>query len=274
VIIRCRLGVRRLGIDDGFGSRTWRVVVRHGDGRLLQTADRAVVGAGNSALEEATFLTRFADKVFYGHRRDSLRASAPCRTARVRNPKIEFSWNQKVAHVYGDEKVDGIGLVGTDDGRRIRLDVAGLFVAIGSDRVPTCARTTSPQAEGTIAVDGRSSRTNLRRVRAGDVIDPTYKQGDHTADREPCVIDASTISPRCAPQQPGPSTGVTAPIHHDESRNMSSTTAVTDATPPERGPPSRDSDPCRLLGGMVRSVPCRFTDLDKIAEENPASCRS
>ena len=105
-----------------------------------------MVGGGDSALEEATFLTRFADKVYLVHRRDSLRASAAMQDRAFADPKIEFLWNRQVAHIYGDEKVTGIGLVSTNNGTETRLDVTGLFVAIGSDpRTTWCAdNSTSP----------------------------------------------------------------------------------------------------------------------------------
>ena len=179
VIYAAGSAYRRLGLDDesrlsGHGV-SWCATC---DGAFFKQQTVAVVGGGDSALEEATFLTRFADKVFLVHRRDSLRASAAMQDRALANPKIEFLWNQKVAHIYGDEKVDGIGLVGTDDGAENRLDVAGLFVAIGSDpRTHLVHGQLHLTAEGTIAVDGRSSRTNLPGVfAAGDVIDPTYKQ--------------------------------------------------------------------------------------------------
>ena len=179
VIYAAGSAYRRLGLDDesrlsGHGV-SWCATC---DGAFFKQRTVAVVGGGDSALEEATFLTRFADKVFLVHRRDSLRASAASQDRARANPKIEFLWNKKVAHIYGDEMVDGIGLVGTDDGAENRLDVAGLFVAIGSDpRTHLVHGQLHLTAEGTIAVDGRSSRTNLPGVfAAGDVIDPTYKQ--------------------------------------------------------------------------------------------------
>ena len=94
------------------------------------------------------------------------------------DPKIEFLWNNEVAHVYGDEKVSGIGLVSTEDGAETTLDVTGMFVAIGSDpRTHLIHGQLDLTPEGTIAVEGRSSRTNLPGVfAAGDVVDPTYKQ--------------------------------------------------------------------------------------------------
>ena len=179
VIYAAGSAYRRLGLDDesrlsGNGV-SWCATC---DGAFFKQKTIAVVGGGDSALEEATFLTRFADKVFLVHRRDSLRASAAMQDRALADPKIEFLWNQEVAHIYGDEKVAGIGLVGTGDGAENRLDVTGLFVAIGSDpRTHLVRGQLHLTAEGTIAVDGRSSRTNLPGVfAAGDVIDPTYKQ--------------------------------------------------------------------------------------------------
>jgi thioredoxin reductase (NADPH) len=179
VIYAAGSAYRRLGLDDesrlsGHGV-SWCATC---DGAFFKQQTVAVVGGGDSALEEATFLTRFADKVFVVHRRERLRASAAMQDRACANPKIEFLWNQKVAHIYGDETVAGIGLVGTDDGAENRLDVAGLFVAIGSDpRTHLVHGQLHLTPEGTIAVDGRSSRTNLPGVfAAGDVIDSTYKQ--------------------------------------------------------------------------------------------------
>jgi thioredoxin reductase (NADPH) len=179
VIYAAGSAYRRLGLDDesrlsGRGV-SWCATC---DGAFFKQQTVAVVGGGDSALEEATFLTRFADKVFVVHRRGTLRASAAMQDRALANPKIEFLWNQKVAQIYGTEKVDGVGLLGTDDGVEKRLDIAGLFVAIGSNpRTHLVHGQLDLTSEGTIAVDGRSSRTNLPGVfAAGDVIDPTYKQ--------------------------------------------------------------------------------------------------
>jgi thioredoxin reductase (NADPH) len=116
--------------------------------------------------------------VYLVHRRDSLRASAAMKDRAFADPKIEFVWNNEVAHIYGDEKVAGIGLVNTEDGTEKTLDVDGMFVAIGSDpRTHLIHGQLDLTPEGTIAVEGRSSITNLPGVfAAGDVIDPTYKQ--------------------------------------------------------------------------------------------------
>jgi thioredoxin reductase (NADPH) len=129
-------------------------------------------------MEEATFLTKFADKVYVIHRKDSLRASKAMQDRAFADPKIEFLWNKEVAHVYGDQLVSGVGMVDTVDGTETTMDISGLFIAIGADpRTHLIHGQLDLTTFGTIAVDGRSSRTNLTGVfAAGDVIDPTYRQ--------------------------------------------------------------------------------------------------
>jgi thioredoxin reductase (NADPH) len=170
---------RKLGLEDetrlsGYGV-SWCATC---DGAFFKQKKVAVIGGGDSALEEATFLTRFADKVFLVHRRDEFRASAAMQDRAFADPKIEVLWNQEVAHIYGDEKVTGIGLTSTVDEAETTLDVTGVFVAIGSDpRTHLIHGQLDLTDLGTIAVEGRSSRTNLPGVfAAGDVVDPTYKQ--------------------------------------------------------------------------------------------------
>jgi len=175
---------RKLGLADetrlsGYGV-SWCATC---DGAFFKQKKVAVVGGGDSALEEATFLTRFADIVYVVHRRDAFRASAAMQDRAFADPKIQVLWNQEVAHIYGDEKVTGIGLVSTVDGSasantETTLDVQGLFVAVGSDpRTHLIHGQLDLTAAGTIAVDGRSSRTNIPGVfAAGDVVDPKYKQ--------------------------------------------------------------------------------------------------
>ena len=170
---------RKLGLEDetrlsGYGV-SWCATC---DGAFFKQKKVAVIGGGDSALEEATFLTRFADTVYLVHRRDSFRASAAMQDRAFADPKIQVLWNQEVAHVYGDEKVTGIGLLSTIDGTETTLDVQGMFVAIGSDpRTHLIHGQLDLTDAGTIAVEGRSSRTNLPGVfAAGDVVDPTYKQ--------------------------------------------------------------------------------------------------
>jgi thioredoxin reductase (NADPH) len=170
---------RKLGLDDetrlsGYGV-SWCATC---DGAFFKQKHVAVIGGGDSALEEATFLSRFADKVSLIHRRDSLRASAVMQERAFADPKIEFLWNKEVAHVYGDEKVSGIGLVDTETGDETTIDLSGMFVAIGSDpRTHLVHQQLELTDAGTIAVEGRSSKTSLTGVfAAGDVVDPTYKQ--------------------------------------------------------------------------------------------------
>lgn len=170
---------RKLGLADedrlsGYGV-SWCATC---DGAFFRQKTIAVVGGGDSAMEEATFLTRFADKVYVIHRKDSLRASAAMQDRAMNDPKIEFLFNSAVEHIYGDALVTGVGIVDTVDGTERTLDVSGLFIAIGADpRTHLVHGQLDLTEHGTIAVDGRSSRTNLPGVfAAGDVIDPTYRQ--------------------------------------------------------------------------------------------------
>jgi thioredoxin reductase (NADPH) len=179
VIFATGSAYRKLGLDDetrlsGHGV-SWCATC---DGFFFRQKTIAVVGGGDSAMEEATFLTRFADKVYVVHRKDSLRASKAMQDRAFADPKIEFLWNKSVEHIYGDELVTGIGLVDTVNGAETTLDVSGVFVAIGADpRTHLVHGQLDLNADGTIAVEGRSSRTNLTGVfAAGDVIDPTYRQ--------------------------------------------------------------------------------------------------
>jgi thioredoxin reductase (NADPH) len=129
-------------------------------------------------MEEATFLTKFADKVYVIHRKDELRASKAMQERAFSDPKIEFLWNKAVTSISGSDLVDGLELVDTVDGTESHLDVSGLFIAIGADpRTHLVHGQLDINPDGTIAVDGRSSRTNITGVfAAGDVIDPTYRQ--------------------------------------------------------------------------------------------------
>lgn len=148
------------------------------DGAFFREKTVAVVGGGDSAMEEATFLTRFADKVYVIHRSDKLRASQAMQERAKNDPKIEFVFRQRVEHIYGDGQVTGVGLVHTETGEETTLDLDGLFVAIGSDpRTHIVHDKLTLTEHGTIWVDGRSSKTSVEGVfAAGDVIDPTYRQ--------------------------------------------------------------------------------------------------
>jgi thioredoxin reductase (NADPH) len=179
VIVATGSAYRKLGIPDedrlsGYGV-SWCATC---DGAFYREKVVAVVGGGDSAMEEATFLTRFADKVYIIHRSENLRASAVMQERAHNDPKIEFILNATVEHIYGDDLVAGIGLVDTITGDERTLDVSGLFIAIGSDpRTHVVHGQLDLTPEGTIAVDGRTSKTNLEGVfAAGDVIDPTYRQ--------------------------------------------------------------------------------------------------
>ncbi|UOE43393.1 thioredoxin-disulfide reductase [Agromyces larvae] len=148
------------------------------DGFFFRQKTIAVVGGGDSAMEEATFLTRFADKVYVIHRRDSLRASKIMQQRARDNEKIEFVFNAEVTQIHGTEAVTGVTLRDTITGELRALDLDGLFVAIGNDpRTHLVHGKLELTPEGTIWVDGRSSRTSVAGVfAAGDVIDPHYRQ--------------------------------------------------------------------------------------------------
>jgi len=148
------------------------------DGFFFRDQEIAVVGGGDSAVEEATFLTKFASKVVLIHRRDSLRASKIMADRAAANPKIEFLWNTEVIDVLGDSKVTGLKLRNTVDGSESERALTGLFVAIG--HIPRSELITSQitvNGEGYVEVDGRSTRTNIPGVFAcGDLVDYTYRQ--------------------------------------------------------------------------------------------------
>ncbi|MFG6402566.1 thioredoxin-disulfide reductase [Microbacterium sp. P04] len=148
------------------------------DGFFFRDRSIAVVGGGDSAMEEANFLTKFASKVYIIHRKDTLRASKIMQERAFANPKIEFIWNSEVVDVLGDAAVDGVVLKDTVDGTTTQMALDGLFVAIGNDpRTHLVHDKLDLTPEGTIWVDGRSSRTSIPGVfAAGDVIDPTYRQ--------------------------------------------------------------------------------------------------
>lgn len=148
------------------------------DGFFFREKTIAVVGGGDSAMEEATFLTRFASKVYLIHRRDSFKASKTMVDRVLENPKIEVIYNSAVAEIKGEAKVEGVVLESTIDGSKTDLEITGLFIAIGSDpRVGLVQGKLDLSDDHFIKVDGRSSRTSIPGVFAcGDVIDPTYRQ--------------------------------------------------------------------------------------------------
>jgi thioredoxin reductase (NADPH) len=179
VILATGAAYRELGLPrekelSGYGI-SWCATC---DGFFFREKTIAVVGGGDSAMEEATFLTRFASKVYLIHRRDSFKASKIMQDRALSNPKIEVIWNTEVSELLGEGKLTGIKTTNLVDGTTNTLDLDGLFIAIGNDpRVWLVENQLTLTAEKFIEVDGRSSKTSLPGVfAAGDVIDPTYRQ--------------------------------------------------------------------------------------------------
>lgn len=179
VIISTGSAYRELGVE---GEKR---LVGHGvsscatcDGFFFKGHDIAVIGGGDSAMEEAIFLTKFADSVTVVHRRDTLRASKIMADRALNHPKIKFVWNSEVIGIDGEAKVSGIRLNNLVTGEKSELTVTGVFVAIGNDpRVDLVKGALELTEAGTISVEGRSSKTNLPGVfAAGDVVDATYRQ--------------------------------------------------------------------------------------------------
>lgn len=148
------------------------------DGFFFRDKTIAVAGGGDSAMEEALFLTRFAAKVYVIHRRDTFKASKIMQQRVFENPKIEVIWNSEITELHGATNLDGVTLKNTVDGTTKDLALEGLFIAIGNDpRVWLVENQIKITPERFIEVEGRSSKTSLPGVFAcGDVIDPTYRQ--------------------------------------------------------------------------------------------------
>jgi thioredoxin reductase (NADPH) len=148
------------------------------DGFFFRDQDIAVVGGGDSAIEEATFLTRFARSVTVIHRRGALRASKIMQDRAFANDKIRFIWHAKVIDIIGEEKVAGLRIRDVRTGEESTLPVTGVFVAIGHDpRTELVRGQVTLDAAGYIEVEGRTTRTNLAGVFAcGDVVDHEYRQ--------------------------------------------------------------------------------------------------
>jgi thioredoxin reductase (NADPH) len=148
------------------------------DGFFFREQEIAVVGGGDSAMEEALFLTRFAKTVTVIHRRDELRASKIMQERALANPKIKFRWNTEVAEILGDNKITGLRLRSTVTGEQSELAVGGVFVAIGHDpRSELFAGQLATDSEGYLLVEEPSTRTAIPGVFAsGDVVDHTYRQ--------------------------------------------------------------------------------------------------
>jgi thioredoxin reductase (NADPH) len=148
------------------------------DGFFFRNQHIAVVGGGDTAMEEATFLSRFAETVTVIHRRDSLRASKAMQDRAFADPKIKFAWNSEVAEVNGEGKLSGVTLRDTVTGETRELPVTGLFIAIGHDpRTDLFKGLLDLDDEGYLKVESPSTRTNIPGVfAAGDVVDHTYRQ--------------------------------------------------------------------------------------------------
>jgi thioredoxin reductase (NADPH) len=148
------------------------------DGFFFREQDIAVIGGGDSALEEATFLTRFARSVTIVHRRDSLRASKIMQERAMANPKIRFAWNMQVAEMLGEDRVTGLRLRDVKTGAESMLPVTGVFVAIGHDpRSGLFKGQLATDDDGYLLVDQPSTRTAIPGVFAsGDVVDRHYRQ--------------------------------------------------------------------------------------------------
>jgi thioredoxin reductase (NADPH) len=179
VILATGAAYRELGLPrekelSGYGI-SWCATC---DGFFFREKVIAVVGGGDSAMEEATFLTRFASKVYLIHRRDSFKASKIMQERALNNPKIEVIWNTEVSELLGEGKLTGIKTNNLVDGTENTLELDGLFIAIGNDpRVWLVEDQVTLTPEKFIQVEGRSSKTSLPGVfAAGDVIDPTYRQ--------------------------------------------------------------------------------------------------
>ncbi|HQY99602.1 MAG TPA: thioredoxin-disulfide reductase [Propionicimonas sp.] len=179
VILAMGSGYRKLGLpaEEVFSGRgvSWCATC---DGFFFRDKDIAVVGGGDSALEEATFLTRFAKSVTMIHRRDELRGSKIMADRAKADPKISFAWNSKVTDLHGEGSLAGLTLTDTVTGATRELPVQGLFVAIGHDPRSEIVRgQVEVDASGYVVVDAPSTRTNLPGVfAAGDLVDHTYRQ--------------------------------------------------------------------------------------------------
>jgi len=179
VILAMGSGYKKLGNPDedrlsGHGV-SWCATC---DGFFFREQHIAVVGGGDSAVEEATFLSRFGSKVTLIVRRDELRASKIMAERAFADPKIEIAWNSAVEAIHGDDKLTGLTLKDTVTGATRELDATGLFIAIGHDpRSELLPGQVDLDDEGYVLAEGRSTRTNLAGVFAcGDLVDHTYRQ--------------------------------------------------------------------------------------------------
>ena len=287
VIIATGSGYRELGLPNekrlsGRGV-SWCATC---DGFFFRDQDIAVVGGGDTAMEEATFLTRFARSVTVVHRRDSLRASKIMQERAFANEKIRFLWNSEVVDVVGETKVAGRHVRNVVTGEESTLDVTGLFVAIGHDpRSELFGGQVRRDDEGYILVDSPSTRTNLAGVFAcGDVVDHIYRQAVTAAGTGCCRRSRRRALSRPRSRTPDhrrPGSGRrrqrrsdrttdagSAPDQPGQTPSEERTTRgnTVGATKPSPTPPSAPtcwratSRPGRLLGRVVRTVPPGLPD--------------
>ena len=179
VILATGSAYRKLGLprEDELSGRgvSWCATC---DGFFFRDKVIAVVGGGDSAIEEATFLTRFASKVYLLHRRDELRASKIMQERAFADPKLEIIWNSEVAEIHGEQSLEKVTLRDTVTAETRDLEISGLFIAIGHDpRSEMVAGQVNLDADGFVLVDHPSTRTNLAGVfAAGDLVDHHYQQ--------------------------------------------------------------------------------------------------
>jgi thioredoxin reductase (NADPH) len=179
VILATGSAYRKLGLADedrlsGHGV-SWCATC---DGFFFRDKDIAVVGGGDSAVEEATFLSRFASSVTLIHRRGELRASKIMAARAHNDPKITFAWHSEVADIHGDKSLSGVTLRNTQTGELRELEISGLFVAIGHDpRSELVQGQIEVDAGGYVMTDPKTTRTNVAGVFAcGDLVDHSYRQ--------------------------------------------------------------------------------------------------
>ncbi|MFY1677852.1 thioredoxin-disulfide reductase [Streptomyces sp. WMMC905] len=179
VIIATGSQHRKLGLpnEDALSGRgvSWCATC---DGFFFKDQDIAVIGGGDTAMEEATFLSRFAKSVTIVHRREALRASKAMQDRAFADPKIKFAWNSEIAEIQGDQKLSALKLRDTKTGDLSDLPVTGLFIAIGHDpRTELFKGQLELDDEGYLKVAAPTTHTNIKGVfGAGDVVDHTYRQ--------------------------------------------------------------------------------------------------